>query len=216
MKETRIDILVNNAGLFMPSKGFSTKQGFEGHFGINYLGHYLLSHLLYAKLVETGTHTQPSRIINVSSVFALWGGLDIDHQKSFGRSDWGLGLSPYQLYGQSKKSQVYHALEMARLAKERDENVISVSLHPGWINTDIDRANKGNILSNIIKCCVHLFGKTSKQGAQTILHCCLVDSTNLENGGFYYDSIIKKLPSDYNMDHQLRLKKLTDKMLGLY
>ena len=29
LKETRIDILVNNAGLFMPSKGFSTKQGFE-------------------------------------------------------------------------------------------------------------------------------------------------------------------------------------------
>ena len=45
-----------------------TKDGFESHFAVNYLGHFLLTHLLLpclkAAAVKTG-HT--ARVVNVSS-----------------------------------------------------------------------------------------------------------------------------------------------------
>jgi len=50
----QIDVLVNNAGLFSNTLQL-TKEGFELQFGVNHLGHFLLTHLLFAKISCT-TH----------------------------------------------------------------------------------------------------------------------------------------------------------------
>lgn len=53
VKETfpEIHVLINNAGVYVPYKEHAlTREGFELHFGVNHLGHFLLTHLLMDKL----------------------------------------------------------------------------------------------------------------------------------------------------------------------
>lgn len=44
-----------------------TEDGFEEHFGINYLGHFLLTNLLLETLKQSGTHNHNARIVTLSS-----------------------------------------------------------------------------------------------------------------------------------------------------
>lgn len=64
MKIDRLDLLVNNAGVMACPKKWRTKQGYEMHFGINHLGHFLLTNLLLDLIKKT----PQSRIISISSV----------------------------------------------------------------------------------------------------------------------------------------------------
>ncbi len=53
-----INILINNAGVSIPTKmGIKTTEGYEINFGVNHLGHFLLTNLLVDRLIASA----PSR-----------------------------------------------------------------------------------------------------------------------------------------------------------
>jgi retinol dehydrogenase-12 len=85
-KENRLDILLLNAGIIRVATG-TTKEGYEVHFGLNYLGHALLSKLLVPTMVRTAQE-QPGanvRIVTVSSeghVMAPKGGVQFEKLKT--------------------------------------------------------------------------------------------------------------------------------------
>lgn len=61
-KHDRLDVLVNNAGVYEVSYK-QTKDGYESNFGINHLGHFLLTNLLLPTLLAS----PQARVVNVSS-----------------------------------------------------------------------------------------------------------------------------------------------------
>ncbi|KAK2509149.1 hypothetical protein MC885_000937, partial [Smutsia gigantea] len=72
-EEEQVHILVNNAAV-MRCPHWTTEDGFEMQFGVNYLGHFLLTNLLLDKLKASA----PSRIINLSSLAHVAGHIDFD------------------------------------------------------------------------------------------------------------------------------------------
>ena len=97
-KNLKIDVLINNAGIMFGSRK-ETQDGFESQLATNYLGHFLLTHLLLPKLKEAGKSGESARIINVSSA-AHHGGCWLD---------WNDFQSKYVLHSM-KIIEVYYLL----------------------------------------------------------------------------------------------------------
>ena len=122
-----IDILVNNAGL-----GFTTPQktqdGFEIQFGVNFLGHFLMTLLLLDKLKQSNSI---ARIINIASAMYFKGKInfdDINSKKNYG---------PFKAYAQSKLANVLFTRELAKRTK--GTNIRVYALHPGKLILNLNK-----------------------------------------------------------------------------
>ncbi|MEQ9668889.1 SDR family NAD(P)-dependent oxidoreductase [Coleofasciculus sp. G2-EDA-02] len=119
-----LHILVNNAGVFN-ARG-TTKEGFELIFGINYLGHFLLTNLL----LETIQHSAPSRIIMVSSDLALRP-TSIKWERFVRKTP----LNFLELYSLSKLCLLVLTKELER--RLENTNVTVNAIHPGFVQSNI-------------------------------------------------------------------------------
>ena len=120
-EEETIDILVNNAGLGF-TKPQRTQDGFEIQFGVNFLGHFLLTLLLLDKLKQSKSI---ARIINITSVLYFKGKInfgDINSEKDYG---------PFKAYARSKLANVLFTRELAKRIKGTNIRVYAV--HPGQL-----------------------------------------------------------------------------------
>ncbi len=115
-KYKKIDILVNNAG-FIALDRQVTKEGLEMQFGINHIGHFLLTTEL-AELMGEG-----SRIVNVASGAHKVGKIHFD--------DINLtkGFNVVKAYSQSKLANVLFTRELA--GRLRDKGITVNCCHPG-------------------------------------------------------------------------------------
>lgn len=123
-----VDILINNAGI-MRCPYWKTEDGFEMQFGVNHLGHFLLTNLLLDRIKESPN----ARIVNVSSI----GYKRVPEGINFDDLNSEIKYSPHKAYCQSKLANV---LFTRKLAKRLEGTTVTVnSLHPGVIWTDLGR-----------------------------------------------------------------------------
>jgi len=164
----RVDILVNNAGVMMTPK-YGTIEGtdIEYQFGVNHVGHFLLT-LRLLDILESCN----GRVVNVSS-FAHWQavyshGNTIDRMIHSSPKEY----SPVKAYGASKAANILFTRRLQQEFEEAHSRATAYAVHPGVVNTDICRHFPAP-LRKIADAFMFLFMKTPVQGAQTSIFCAV-------------------------------------------
>ena len=180
-----LQLLVNNAGLG-GQRGLS-RDGLELTFGVNHMGHFLLTQLLRERLVASA----PARVVTVASRAHQWApGLDWDDLRRPTRS-----LTGVREYMVSKLANVLFSAELGR--QLAGSGVSSYAVHPGVVDTEIWRQ-----VPRLLRPLLKLRGlRDPEQGAQTTLYCAL-QALQHETGRYYADSALKT-PSGLAQDQRL-------------
>ena len=119
-EEDAIDILINNAGVAMLKNDVRTNQGFEMNFGVNHLGHFLLTLLLLDKLKKSKSI---ARIINVT------GAIYIISEIQFDDINFDHNYNSIKTYAHSKLCNVLFSYELSK--RLRGTKIRTYVLHPG-------------------------------------------------------------------------------------
>jgi retinol dehydrogenase 12 len=180
-----LHLLINNAGLAGQKR--LTKQGFEQTFGVNHLGHFLLTQLLLPRLIQ-----QPhSRVVNVSSKAHYdASGIDFSELRRPGK-----GFGALHAYAVSKLANVLHAKELAR--RYGGQGLHAYALHPGVVKSDVWRQVPQPFRWLIMRSMI-----SNEEGAKTTLYCA-TSAEVADHNGRYYDECREKEPSAPAQDAEL-------------
>jgi len=172
-----LHVLVNNAGIG-GARGL-TRQGFELTFGVNHLGHFLLSSALLDRL----TSSVPSRVVTVASdAHYSARGIDWDALRRPARGITGLGE-----YAVSKLCNVLFSQELAR--RTAGTGVTTYALHPGVVASDIWRRVPWPVRPLLTRRMLPV-----DEGAATSLYCATSPEV-AEASGRFYDKCAERAPS---------------------
>ncbi|GAA6043646.1 hypothetical protein JCM8097_000854 [Rhodosporidiobolus ruineniae] len=180
-KEKKVDLLFCNAGVMTPPLDMITKQGYDGQWGTNVIGHYLLCVLLLPSLRSSfqATGVKPCVVTTSSAGHQLapgktgleWATMRAGPERDEHVKKWGIGtVGPLTLYGQSKLGNVMVA---NLLQQQHGDFLVSMSCHPGLLASELGRHVTG-FLVKFYGLTTHpvwkgaltqLWGATSPEGA---------------------------------------------------
>lgn len=199
-----IHLLINNAGVMLPDRR-ETADGFEVHFGVNHLGHFLLTHLLLERIRASA----PARILNVSS--------DALHFSSLTESLEDLNwtkrkFSGWRSYGDSKLMNVLFTNELTR--RLAHDGVVSNALHPGIVKTELGRDQPWWM--SAVGLLMLPISKSPEQGAATSVYLATNDELGREGAGYFADCAPGRIhPLSDNAQLANSLWKLSEELVGL-
>ncbi|XP_006640365.2 retinol dehydrogenase 14 [Lepisosteus oculatus] len=169
-KEQRLDVLINNAG--MPSVLGWTDDRFSMCFGVNHLGHFLLTSLLLNRLKECA----PSRVITLTSSVYKYQKLDFQ--------DLNYNVIPFFTFCRSKLANIYFTQELSRLMEGK--GVTAYAVHPGFVQSNW--TCYFSILFRIVmQVIMYMFFVSCEVGAQTVIYCAVSDDVLQYSGSFFSD-----------------------------
>nr|XP_033487548.1 dehydrogenase/reductase SDR family member 13-like [Epinephelus lanceolatus] len=205
--EPRLDILINNAGIYLQGR---TEDGLGMMFGVNHVGHFLLTNLLLDRLKEC----EPSRVVNVSSVAHCFGKIDFECLNT--NKALGLGTSVmeiFQVYSDSKLCNVLFTHELAK--RLQGTKVTCYSLHPGAINSELAR-NTNSVVQLVLTPLTAFFLKNTIQGSQTTLHCAVQEGIEHLNGRYFSNCTVREVyPKAKDDAMAKKLWELSERLCGL-
>ncbi|KAG3261245.1 retinol dehydrogenase 12 isoform X1 [Ictidomys tridecemlineatus] len=199
-EEKQLHILINNAGVMLCPYS-KTADGFETHLGVNHLGHFLLTHLLLERLKESA----PARVVNLSSVVHHIGKIrfhDLQGEKRY--------CSGFA-YCHSKLANVLFTRELAK--RLQGTGVTTYAVHPGIVSSELVRHS---FLLCLFWRLFSPFVKTTREGAQTSLHCALAEGLEPLSGKYFSDCKRTWVsPRARNNKTAERLWKVSCELLGI-
>lgn len=174
-RSDRLDVLLNNAGGILSART-ETAEGFESTFGINHLGHFLLTQLLLDRLES---NPGGARVVNVSSVAHKGArkGLDFDDLQSRHR------YAAMNVYSKSKLANIYFTRELARRV---GDDVTANALHPGYVRSEFGRSGDLSWLFAFGNRLGSPFAISSEKGARTSIYLASSPEVEGVTGGYFY------------------------------
>lgn len=197
----RLDVLVNNAGAFFLRRQES-EDDIEKTWALDHLNYFLLTNLLLDMLKSSA----PARIVNVASE---------SHRRAdihFDDLEFEDGYSGMRAYGQAKLGNVLFTYELARRLEGSGVTVNAV--HPGFVATNIGSDN-GWLVNQVMKV-VHLFGRSPKEGAETVIYLASSPEVEGVSGKYFFDKQpIESSSLSYDRRTAQRLWQVSAQMTGL-
>lgn len=197
-----LDALVCNAGI----SGRPEKQlinGIEMAFLVNYLGHYLLVNQLIPSVAQAN-----GRIVHVSSRSAYTqapkGGIRFD---TLGESNGGVEYDQWDYYGQSKLANALFSFKLAQ--KYADLGITSNALHPGFVQTNIDR-DQSWVLRTVFNVIQPIAAKNVEEGAATACYAAVHPNMAGITGQFLADSNVVTVGGQHHLEDQDLADRLWD------
>jgi len=200
-----LHLLINNAGI-MISERRETNDGFEAHYGVNYLSHFLLTHLLLDSLRAA----KGARVVCVSSSAMIFGKMTA----AFDDLNWETRkYKGMESYGDSKLMNAMFSYELNK--RYSGEGIVSNFLHPGIIKTELGRDQ--NLLGKIMGIVFLPVMRGIPQGAATTVMVATAPEY-ATRGGLYFGEcsewpLAKPLANDDSACQSLWDK--TEKILAL-
>jgi NAD(P)-dependent dehydrogenase (short-subunit alcohol dehydrogenase family) len=165
MRHAQLDVLINNAGVFLPSREV-TDEGVEKTLATNYVGHFLLTHLLLPALRAAA----PSRVINVAS--RVGGAFDFKDPTLTRR------YSTNKAVSQSKRAQIMFTQD---LAESLGGSGITVNaIHPGIVKTALL-----DDMPWLMRKVFHLLSISAETSARGVIHLASGSDVVSTSGKFF-------------------------------
>ncbi len=198
--------LINNAGPINARRQLEfTQDGFESFFGVNHLGHFLLTNLLLPVLKSS----VPSRVITVSSI----------RHKAVKIFDWDnlKGEKSYEqgaFYNRTKLANIWFAYMLARQLE--GSGVTSVAACPGFVPQTLMFGSTGfaRLMFQVLD--FMPFARKPAESGDDLARLALDPAFEGANGVFY--SYAKAVPSSelsHDRSSQERLWALSEKLVQL-
>ncbi len=213
----KLDILINNAGVMAVPYG-KTKDGFERHIGVNYIGHWVLTALLMPLI----SATPGARVVNVTSNAELAGYIpmllrDFNQEKFYER---------WISYGHSKQANIMFTYELQRRFEVNDVDARAMAAHPGFAQTHL-RASRDTEPNIFYRASLKFFEMISRQsaamGALPVLYAAT--DPEAEGAAFYgvegllqisgYPRRRRTTRRSYNQEVMRKLWERTEELTGV-
>lgn len=212
----RLDYLINNAGVMaIPRR--ETADGFEMQFGVNHLGHFALTGLMFEHLLAT----PHSRVVTVSSMLHQSGRINFDDL---------MGAKTYSkqgAYAQSKLANLLFAYELQRRLNSIEDPMLSVAAHPGYAATNLQTAGPemegATINKYIMELANTLIAQSAAMGALPILYAAA--APGVTDGKFYgpdgfmgmrgYPVEVQSSPASHDLETARQLWQVSEALTGV-
>ncbi|KAI1314372.1 hypothetical protein EDD11_002237 [Mortierella claussenii] len=200
-----IDLLINNAGVMDLPRFRPTVEGHDSQFGINHLGHFLLTHLLLPLVKES-----PKARIVMTASSAHYGTSKINYP----------GITSAKYYDRinnycgSKLATVMFVRHLARQLAATHPHITVNCLHPGSCYTSL--FSHSWLLYIITKIGFRYLLRSPTRGARTILYLSLSEEVEGITGEYWFDERIRQRnPSSDDVKQQSELIKYSNRAIGL-
>lgn len=204
-----IDMLILNAGYRGGDGRRELVNGVEKHFAVNHLGHFLLVN----RIVDRLYFAWQGRVVVVASRASYRDAPDDGIR--FDDLAMSRTYTDSTAYGHSKLANVLFSEGLAR--RLRGTRITSNSLHPGVIDTGIDR-HLGRLTQRLFSIYAAVAGKTVAEGAATSCYVATSPQLGSTSGDYFEDCNAVVVAGSHQYDTQMsdRLWAVSEERLQDY